>query len=1162
MPPPPAQPRSMQAAHLVVVTAMGRHPGWPNAIDQFGRINATAHMARRVVFEHGVSLAAARGVWDKIPEAERLDGLTHDVLWLPAPAEGVQPGAVARLWMSRDASGRIGPMMVMSSVESASIGWLAEQAAQRLAAVEKMCRDTNSAELVRLSIGEAQHQIEDTLAMLVGQARPGESEEDLLAALAHAHWDGQAPREEQCAFVTTALEGGAPHVRVPRVLGGTRGLRAWGAFARQVVQDQRPVLVMARDRATFIDIFVGGPDPQTLTALRASETHTPLTTRATQPPTADAIKAADARLKAMGRSAPPPREQASSSGRRGVAILVAGGVLVGAVAMWLVLSRDRKPDPRATLPELRPLVLKGGESGGAVPAPDSPAVDGRGAAQGADTSITPEVIRARIDSMDQRVRALAAEQAAQGRPIDELLTQRVGSIRSRLDVGESPESLAPESASLLREVDALLSEAAGRVLTYLKEEAARPPLELPPAAQEAWAPRILRVPPREGFENAQREVARARTEIVADVQRAMKDSVLDIPAGAPLDANALRAAAASHQDRAVRDAAAGREPEAPRWAEQAQGAVEAAVAIGGALDDARTLEEEVRGKPVRAWARQLRDAARDPEIGAAVSVLLGRVREIEAIEQLESPDALLTVIREAADASGASVTEMRTAWQALARRPWPAETADFAILADVWAQTTRPAITVMADGDARDHASEDIQADAQGTWVAGVERVVRSEGDLRAAMDAMEPLEIGRAEIAKLPAWASFSLARTRLADALTNGDAPATAALEFLATAEATEEPWQKLAVAHPEVNALIAAARAATQPGDHTPLSGVGPGASGWTLASTTDETLTFRAPEGKATLTFAKVRATQDEVTYLSTTEVSVAQAAAAAADATWGPVLRATLPDYRLDASDPRLGVRTWGWAKSARGGWELRIPADGWQRAIRPRATTALAPDVTAQQLSSDAPVQYLPPHAAATLAAALGCRLPTIEEWTLAAKGLDLSAGNLRDVQFARQAAWVRMKGVEAGVASPATDIFIPANSMRPQNVDDAQPAVTTDDKALWFDQSAAKHGPFQNLVGNVAEYMVRDASGLIQGQAPTTEAVEASEVCVIGGSALSPNYPTLEPQAVDLSRASGGFSDVGLRLAFTAAISASAKTPEQELRDAVSESPPIFPNE
>jgi hypothetical protein len=263
----------------------------------------------------------------------------------------------------------------------------------------------------------------------------------------------------------------------------------------------------------------------------------------------------------------------------------------------------------------------------------------------------------------------------------------------------------------------------------------------------------------------------------------------------------------------------------------------------------------------------------------------------------------------------------------------------------------------MADGDARDHASEDIHADAQGTWVAGVERVVRSEGDLRAAMDAMEPLEIGRAEIAKLPAWASFSLARTRLADALTNGDAPATAALEFLATAEATEEPWQKLAVAHPEVNALIAAARAATQPGDHTPLSGVGPGASGWTLASTTDETLTFRAPEGKATLTFAKVRATQDEVTYLSTTEVSVAQAAAAAADATWGPVLRATLPDYRLDASDPRLGVRTWGWANPPAAG-RTADTADGWQRAIRPRATTALAPDVrhlTQFRRSSQAP---------------------------------------------------------------------------------------------------------------------------------------------------------------------------------------------------------------
>jgi hypothetical protein len=126
---------------------------------------------------------------------------------------------------------------------------------------------------------------------------------------------------------------------------------------------------------------------------------------------------------------------------------------------------------------------------------------GRSRCNSADTSITPEVIRARIDSMDQRVRALAAEQAAQGRPIDELLTQRVGSIRSRLDVGESPESLAPESASLLREVDALLSEAAGRVLTYLGRGRA-PAVGASARGAEAWAPHSACAP--QGLKRARR----------------------------------------------------------------------------------------------------------------------------------------------------------------------------------------------------------------------------------------------------------------------------------------------------------------------------------------------------------------------------------------------------------------------------------------------------------------------------------------------------------------------------------------------------------------------------------------------------------------------------------------------------------------------------------
>jgi hypothetical protein len=72
----------------------------------------------------------------------------------------------------------------------------------------------------------------------------------------------------------------------------------------------------------------------------------------------------------------------------------------------------------------------------------------------------------------------------------------------------------------------------------------------------------------------------------------------------------------------------------------------------------------------------------------------------------------------------------------------------------------------------------------------------------------------------------------------------------------------------------------------------------------------------------------------------------------------------------------------------------------------------------------------------------------------------------------------------------------------------------------LWFREAPSGAAVFVDLVGNVAEFVTDDAG---------------KQVYVIGGSALSP--PTRElgkAFAVAADQASGGFSDVGFRLAFS----------------------------
>ena len=110
---------------------------------------------------------------------------------------------------------------------------------------------------------------------------------------------------------------------------------------------------------------------------------------------------------------------------------------------------------------------------------------------------------------------------------------------------------------------------------------------------------------------------------------------------------------------------------------------------------------------------------------------------------------------------------------------------------------------------------------------------------------------------------------------------------------------------------------------------------------------------------------------------------------------------------------------------------------------------------------------------------------------------------------------------------------------------------------SLWFRRVGTEPGQaapgtgtgaMHDLVGNVAEYVfdAPNANAVIKDAKPTPPAVDAEiaaasdKVGVIGGSSLSPpQIPFNEKQAVlmDSDQTAGGFSDVGMRLAYTAPI-------------------------
>ena len=298
----------------------------------------------------------------------------------------------------------------------------------------------------------------------------------------------------------------------------------------------------------------------------------------------------------------------------------------------------------------------------------------------------------------------------------------------------------------------------------------------------------------------------------------------------------------------------------------------------------------------------------------------------------------------------------------------------------------------------------------------------------------------------------------------------------------------------------------------------------------------------------------------------------------------------LLDYGEDPFDARSGPLTWYWQtnrlvpsppqRRLANGWHVNDTAmmdvNGRPFAYYP---AGVAPD----KPSPEHPMAYVSVQGATLAAFRAGCRLPTPEEWTAAAAE-QAGEPNVRDALWGRQ--FEHIVGLQeraTGKAQwPNGGSYATAAA---KNAEDRDLVRNTEDGSLWSRPVPTSPPVAADVVGNVAEFVVRDPApmdralaeaGGAEGAAGewTVERLRrvmrdlgsASGVGVMGGSALSgPGVSPNQVVPVEVSSARTlpygyeprGYSDVGLRLAFTTGVGAGGSgAPKDRLLKLLRESP------
>lgn len=578
------------------------------------------------------------------------------------------------------------------------------------------------------------------------------------------------------------------------------------------------------------------------------------------------------------------------------------------------------------------------------------------------------------------------------------------------------------------------------------------------------------------------------------------------------------------------------------WVEQVRGLREKVDRVDRHLRGGYGLEEPIAdgdGRTAAAvWAECAASALMsEGEIGAAVETMKSRIERLAAMAGERDGRALITAVE---GAGPEDVDVALAAWSRMRSEEvgWPRN------MQEVEAgRGVRAAVELRIRSGAVEGRREELLRRVAGEFAAAWSRYAAAAmsaatdaaGKQRAAREvvaALEPMGVKDDEIAS--GRMRYNAAVARLETGLKNDDDAATAGAvaRFVEAARGLPPEVRGSERVSALVTAIEPLARdRAGQAAAVDPLK-LGPG--GKAIAGRSEDSgrlLVFEVdgvPVRFVRVEFQRAGGGED-VSYVGECEVSIALFEKLLSRG--GIARERFLERVGIDPSDDGwTGPRAWEW----RAGRTLR-PSQYWVTSRPQYLSTAPAhaegiaatePGARERGVAAAAggnPRASLPMHRisaemARAAAGAIGCRVPTVEEWRAARGQVGTAAEsswNLRDRTFAKQYAHVDevMKRGGMGFADPypKPDAFSYAPSAG------GVAAREFDDGVMWFRDADAGEQVFRNLIGNVAEYV----------------AAGNERVLIIGGSALSDSAVAVD-QAVEAQTAYTP-ADVGLRLAFSA---------------------------
>jgi len=274
----------------------GKHPGWNDHFD-LGLETESLVTAKRILYEQGIRAEIEAQTWEKLPDADRIDGFDHWFFWL-RPRECL----LGYCWSSQDGKGRsLYPLVLCAHLVDLPVSWAWSMVAPKLQQVALTIRAASTAGRVSSTIAEALDELRshhpETAARgsagFVGTAGIASLKRMMIgdSFMLYPIYNEIIERLScfapgVCNFKSGAHAPRSQCIRLPVINGSVADtLNAWAGFLQSELDPGAPLLAIMSSRGEFADFILGQPCNGDLFRMRAGSRHIPIVTGQLRSPT-------------------------------------------------------------------------------------------------------------------------------------------------------------------------------------------------------------------------------------------------------------------------------------------------------------------------------------------------------------------------------------------------------------------------------------------------------------------------------------------------------------------------------------------------------------------------------------------------------------------------------------------------------------------------------------------------------------------------------------------------------------------------------------------------------------------------------------------------------------------------------------------------------------